>query len=190
MPPPPSKHYWRIKLTTVGDSRVGKSCLIKRYCEKKFVPQYISTIGVDYGVRHVPASLRDKSDSKSHRLPIKVNFFDLSGHESFASIRSQFYSDTSAILAVFDVTQRSSFEHLNQWINEAKSTGCQDCVVCVCANKTGELSASVTASEGRTWSLERGYLFFECSAKNGLNVDGMFTQIFDQIVSNLEKYNK
>lgn len=49
----PTRNYVRIKIVSLGDACTGKSCLIKRYCEKKFVPKYISTIGVDFGVRQV-----------------------------------------------------------------------------------------------------------------------------------------
>jgi GTPase SAR1 family protein len=74
----------RIKVTSIGDGGVGKSCLIKRYCEEKFVPRYISTIGVDFGVKPVVID----------GLEIKVNFWDFSGHPEFFEVRNEFYKDT------------------------------------------------------------------------------------------------
>lgn len=62
-----------IQLISVGDSKVGKSCIIKRYCEGRFVQKYITTIGVDYGVKKVTVSGRK----------IAVNFFDLSGSPDY-----------------------------------------------------------------------------------------------------------
>lgn len=77
----------RLKIVSLGDSGVGKSCLIKRYCENKFVARYIATIGVDYGVK--PATVGDTE--------ARVNFFDLSGIDAYADIRSEFYKDSNGV---------------------------------------------------------------------------------------------
>jgi GTPase SAR1 family protein len=61
------------QLISVGDTKVGKSCIIKRYCEGRFVQKYITTIGVDYGVKKVTVSGRK----------VAVNFFDLSGSADY-----------------------------------------------------------------------------------------------------------
>ena len=66
-----------FKITSVGNSEVGKSCLIKRYCEGRFVKRYISTIGVDYGVKKLTIK----------NQPISINFFDLSGNDDYRLIR-------------------------------------------------------------------------------------------------------
>ena len=65
----------RIKITSCGEGGVGKSCIIKRYCEEKFVTRYIATIGVDFGVK--PIVVQD--------CDVKVNFWDLSGHQEFST---------------------------------------------------------------------------------------------------------
>ena len=97
----------------MGDEGVGKSCLIKRYCEEKFVSKYISTIGVDFGVK--PVKLGGQS--------VRVNFWDLSGREEFFDVRNEFYKDTQGALLVFDVANRESFESLGSWLAEAKKFG-------------------------------------------------------------------
>ena len=62
--------FVKAKLVLLGDSGVGKSCLIKRYCEDKFVTKYVATIGIDFGVK--PVTLEGTG-------PVKVNFFDFAG---------------------------------------------------------------------------------------------------------------
>ena len=74
----------RLKIISAGDSLVGKSCLIKRYCESKFVAKYIPTLGVDYGVKPVAVEGHD----------VRVNFFDLSGLDCYLDIRNEFYKDS------------------------------------------------------------------------------------------------
>jgi DnaJ family protein C protein 27 len=81
------------QLISVGDTKVGKSCIIKRYCEGRFVQKYITTIGVDYGVKKVTVSGRK----------IAVNFFDLSGSSDYEEIRNPFYEDAQVILLIFDL---------------------------------------------------------------------------------------
>ena len=69
-----------IKILSIGDPEVGKSCLIKRYCEGRFVSRYIPTIGVDYGVK--------KIQIKNYK--VAVNFFDLSGDGDYINISKEF----------------------------------------------------------------------------------------------------
>ena len=78
---------FRVKVISIGDSQVGKSCLIKRYCERRFVERYVQTIGVDFGVKHVSVGA----------TKLKVNFFDLSGLEEFDEVRSEFYADVRCV---------------------------------------------------------------------------------------------
>ena len=91
-----------MKILSMGDEGTGKSCLIKRYCEERFISKYIRTVGVDYGVK--PVSWMGKD--------VRVNFWDLSGNDAFYEIRNEFYKDTNGVLLVFDVTNRASFQHL------------------------------------------------------------------------------
>ena len=74
----------RVKVLSMGPGGSGKSCIIKRYCEEKFVQKYIATIGVDYGVK--PVTIAGKQ--------VRVNFWDLSGREEFFDVRNEFYKDT------------------------------------------------------------------------------------------------
>merc|ERR1712224_261064 len=89
------------------------SCIIKRFCEGRFVTRYISTIGIDYGVKELTALGRT----------VKVNFFDLAGSEDFEPIRTQFYENSSGGLCVFDVTNAATFREIPTWIDEARRNG-------------------------------------------------------------------
>ncbi len=127
-----NKKSLRIKIISIGNSEVGKSCVIKRYCEKRFVPKYLQTIGIDYGVTKV--NVKDRE--------VKVNIFDMSGHVVFHDVRNEFYKDTQGAILVFDVNDKHSFESLEGWINEIKhdleamkSKSFENIVFIVCANK-------------------------------------------------------
>ena len=100
----------RLKIITMGDCAVGKSCIVKRFCEERFVSKYISTIGIDYGVKPTKINGRD----------VRVNFWDMSGNPEFFEVRNEFYKDASGGLLVYDVSNRKSFESLQEWVVEAK----------------------------------------------------------------------
>ena len=72
-----TKRSTRVKIISVGDVETGKSCLIKRYCEKRFVSKYLPTIGVDFGAIHEVVD----------DWELKINLFDLSGHAAFLEVR-------------------------------------------------------------------------------------------------------
>ncbi|XP_068864774.1 dnaJ homolog subfamily C member 27 isoform X2 [Aphelocoma coerulescens] len=121
----------RVKVISMGDAEVGKSCIIKRYCEKRFVSKYLATIGIDYGVTKV--QIRDRE--------IKVNIFDMAGHPFFYEVRNEFYKDTQGVILVYDVGSKESFDSLDSWLAEMKQElgphgNMENVVFVVCANKT------------------------------------------------------
>jgi len=102
-----------LKIISIGNQETGKSCLIKRYCEGRFVKRYISTIGIDYGVK--------KLDILGCK--VCINFFDLSGNDEYKIIRTEFYKDASGVLMVYDVDNRDSYISLVHWEEEMKRYG-------------------------------------------------------------------
>ncbi|XP_063407952.1 dnaJ homolog subfamily C member 27-like [Mytilus trossulus] len=178
------KKSLRIKIISMGNAEVGKSCIIKRYCEKRFVHKYLATIGIDYGVTKV--NIRDKE--------VKVNIFDMAGHPIFYEVRNEFYKDTQGAIIVFDVSDRGSFEALDSWLLELQNevgnqSEVDNIAVCVCANKTDKKRV-VDESEGRIWADTRGYHYFETSAQTGEGVTEMFQNLFEGVVSAVENGGK
>eukprot|EP00163_Fabomonas_tropica_P033932 TRINITY_DN919_c0_g1_i1.p1 TRINITY_DN919_c0_g1~~TRINITY_DN919_c0_g1_i1.p1 ORF type:complete len:191 (-),score=20.80 TRINITY_DN919_c0_g1_i1:90-662(-) len=162
-----------IKIISMGDAGVGKSCLIKRYCEDRFISKYISTIGVDYGVKKV---FMDDHE-------VKVNFWDLAGMPDFVEVRNEFYKDTQGGILVYDVGSRKSFENLDMWVKEATKYGAKDITIAVCANKIDQGQRSVSEKEGRSYAQSRGYMYFETSANTGEYVKVMFNGLFEKVIA-------
>ena len=199
----------RLKILSLGPSDSGKSCLIKRYCEGRFVQKYISTIGVDYGVKSA------RVQAQGNAVNVNINFFDLSGHAAFKDIRADFYAGSQGVLLCYDATSVESLRELcSSWLWEARSYGLwetssnasggagaaggggagKDAQTCeavglVCANKCDLGKTSPQAAremqealrEGKQWAQEQGFHFFECSAASGSNVDQAFSFLFTKV---------
>jgi len=155
----------RTKVISMGPSGCGKSCLIKRYCEGRFVSRYISTIGIDYGVKDVNVLGRQ----------LKVNFFDLAGAEDFADIRKGFYENTCGGVLVFDVTSSASFKDIRGWIQEARSSGVNiqkggNVFFALCGNKIDLPGRQVSERDARQLAEDHGMFYIETSAASGAGV--------------------
>ena len=180
----PTNNTVCFKITSVGNSEVGKSCLIKRYCEGRFVKRYISTIGVDYGVKKL--TIKEQA--------ISINFFDLSGNEDYKAIRTDFYEDTNGIVMVYDLDNRDSFQSLIHWEEEMKRFGVDmsRVKVIVCGNKSDTPGREVNPRDVMSWCQKRGYQHFETSANTATNVteafEALFTQCVDQYFDDKKKF--
>jgi len=171
----------RIKILSLGSEGVGKSCLIKRFCEGRFVQKYITTIGVDYGVK--PVQVLGHS--------VKVNFFDTSGGDEYKDIRVEFYDNTSGAIIVYDVTNKKSFSDLDSWLDEAgrhktplsklHKTGDSPFVV-LCANKIDLPRRQVSKEEGLEFANRHGMYYYETSAANGEAISDALNLLFEKVV--------
>ena len=175
------KKRLRIKIISLGDANSGKSCIIKRYCEKRFVPKYMQTIGIDYGV----------TKYNDNGLDVRVNIFDFAGHPIFYEVRNEFYRDTQGVLLVYDVTNRESFRHLDDWLLEMRkyTSDVEDFIVAVCANKTDIGRRVISEDAGRDYAEKKGFLYFELSAYSGKGVNEMFSNLFTDVIKNV-RYGK
>ena len=174
----PAKRKLRVKVISLGDAGTGKSCIIKRYCEKRFVPKYMQTIGIDYGV----------TKYEQNGIDVRVNIFDFAGHPVFYEVRNEFYRDTQGVLLVYDVTNRDSFRHLDDWLLEMKKF-CSDqdrFIVAVCANKIDIGKRLISEESGKEYANKKGFLYFEISAYSGRGINEMFTSLFMDVVTQVK----
>ncbi|XP_004206457.2 dnaJ homolog subfamily C member 27 isoform X1 [Hydra vulgaris] len=161
-----------LNVISLGNPETGKSCLIKRFCEKRFVSKYLPTIGVDFGV----------TEAKFGEPVIKINLFDLSGHPIFYEVRNEFYKDIHAVILVFDITVSESFYCLNKWIEEIKQhTNTEDfnkLILLLCGNKIDKKKRLIEWDQACTWARKNGCFYFETSALTGEGVNEVFQTMF------------
>ena len=166
-----------FKYIIVGDSSVGKSCLLLQFTDKRFKSTHDLTIGVEFGSRTV--QINDKA--------IKLQIWDTAGQESFRSITRSYYRGSIGALLVYDITKRSSFENLQKWLEEMKENAYSKMQIILIGNKVDlESERQVSTEEGETFAKKHSLIFFETSAKTAINVEKAFLSVTKQIYQNLE----
>uniref|UniRef100_A0A8D0BD50 RAB2B, member RAS onco family n=1 Tax=Salvator merianae TaxID=96440 RepID=A0A8D0BD50_SALMN len=145
--------------------RVGKSCLLLQFTDKRFTAIHDLTIGVEFGARTVTI------DNKK----IKLQIWDTAGQESFRSITRSYYRGAAGALLVYDITRRETFNHLTSWLEDARQHSSSHMVIMLIGNKSDlESRRAVKKEEGEAFAREHGMVFLETSAKTAANVEEAF----------------
>lgn len=178
-----SSYTYLFKYIIIGDSGVGKSCLLLQFTDHRFVAEHHLTIGVEFGARIITL---DESR-------IKLQIWDTAGQESFRSITRSYYRGAACALLVYDVTRRDSFKHLSSWLEDARCHGSTNMTIILIGNKsdrkqsTIDSSSLVSTQEGKEFARENGLLFIETSAKTGENVEDAFMLPAQDIFEKIQK---
>jgi len=159
-------HYdMQIKLLMIGDSGVGKTCLLLRYANDSFSPTFITTIGIDFKIKNV------EIDAKR----IKLQIWDTAGQERFRTITTSYFRGAQGILLVYDVTDRRSFESIRNWISQIQQHADVHVNKILVGNKCDMTDDKVISTEeGQKLAKEFNIDFWEASAKNDINVEQSF----------------
>merc|ERR1712196_737176 len=120
-----AEYDYLFKLLLIGDSGVGKSCLLLRFADDTYTETYISTIGVDFKIRSI------EIDGKV----IKLQIWDTAGQERFRTITSSYYRGAHGIIVVYDITDEDSFTAVARWITEIERFAGQDVNKMMVGNK-------------------------------------------------------
>lgn len=158
-----------FKICIVGDFSVGKSTLLHRYLERRFVSDVQSTIGSNFFVKHL------KIPNVKHLITLQI--WDLAGQDHFKWVRQAFYKGAKGIIFVFDLAREGTFNHLEKWIEEVEGTIGKVPWILV-GNKLDLVNPServIPEQKCINFSQKMGAIAYnETSAKSGTGVDGIF----------------
>jgi Ras-related protein Rab-1A len=162
-----------FKVLIIGNSGVGKSCLLLRFADDIFSDNYISTIGVDFKIRKL--ELEDKS--------VKLQIWDTAGQERFRNITKSYYRASNGIIVVYDITDRESFNRVQQWMNDIDVHASLGVCRLLVGNKA-DLSQKreIKEEEGASLAHSYGIPFIETSAKDTCNVETLFRKMADAMI--------
>ncbi|CAH9090694.1 unnamed protein product [Cuscuta epithymum] len=166
------EYDYLFKLLLIGDSGVGKSCLLLRFADDSYLDSYISTIGVDFKIRTM------EQDGKT----IKLQIWDTAGQERFRTITSSYYRGAHGIIIVYDITDKESFTNVKQWLNEIDRYASENVNKLLVGNKCDmDANRAVSYDVAKDFADEIGIPFLETSAKNAINVEQAFTAMSSDI---------
>ena len=167
-----------LKYIIIGDAAVGKSNLLLRFTQDDFKSEYQLTIGVEFGAKNL------NIDSKIFRIQI----WDTAGQENFRSITRAYYKNSVCALVVYDISSRDSFNNVSSWIEDCKNQSPKTILMVLVGNKCDlEDKRQVSYEEGKELADKNDFLFFESSAKDGTNVDEIFTNSAKEIAKKIEQ---
>merc|ERR1712070_387623 len=166
------EYDYLFKLLLIGDSGVGKSCLLLRFADDTYTESYISTIGVDFKIRTI------ELDGKT----VKLQIWDTAGQERFRTITSSYYRGAHGIIVVYDVTDQESFNNVKVWLQEIDRYANENVNKLLVGNKSDLTSKKVVDTEtAKAFADELGIPFLETSAKSAANVEQSFMTMAAEI---------
>eukprot|EP01028_Stygiella_incarcerata_P010447 TRINITY_DN541_c0_g1_i2.p1 TRINITY_DN541_c0_g1~~TRINITY_DN541_c0_g1_i2.p1 ORF type:complete len:202 (-),score=50.22 TRINITY_DN541_c0_g1_i2:298-903(-) len=168
------ERVYEAKVVLLGDTGVGKSCIVVRFVNQTFNEQTESTIGATFLTK--ACVLRPRGPT------IKFQVWDTAGQERYLSLAPIYYRSAQAAIVVYDVTNASSFGTMKNWVMELQKFGPPGILVTIAGNKVDlEEARQVSYEKGKAYADDIGALFYECSAKTEDNITEMFEAIGERL---------
>ncbi|KHN75286.1 Ras-related protein Rab-4B [Toxocara canis] len=172
-----TNYNYLLKFLIIGNAGTGKSCIMHQFIENKFKADSAHTIGVEFGSRMVVLGGKK----------VKLQIWDTAGQERFRSVTRSYYRGAAGALLVYDITNRESYNALQQWLIEARNLASAHIVVVLVGNKKDlQDDRQVMFLEASQFAQENDLAFMETSALNGENVEETFLKCAKIIISKIE----
>ena len=176
------------KVVLVGDTGVGKTCIIQRYVNNDYSEVNESTVASTYTYKVV--------DYPEYKKSISFDIWDTAGQELYRALAKNFYLNASIGILVYDIRRKDSFESIkNYWYDQLKESGEENMILAIAGNKCDLFQEEqVTEEEGRNFAKSIGAVFQLTSCKESIGIDELFKEcgkkyleINDLITKNIPK---
>ncbi len=164
-----------FKIAVVGDYATGKTSLISRFIQKKFIKEYKPTLGVNLILKEI-----NVKNKKGNSVGCNVVLWDIAGQDRYANVRRLYYKGCSGAMLVYDVTRADTFASLEEkWLKDFKENATADAKFIIVGNKSDLVDLrKVTTGQGEALKAKiAAPVFIETSAKEGTNVDDAFMDL-------------
>jgi small GTP-binding protein len=155
----------QFKYIVIGASGVGKTSIVRRLTENKFVKATQTTVGIEYftHVSHI--------DGRA----VKMMIWDTAGQERFYTIAKAYFRSALGVVLVYDITDRKSFDSLPRWLRDARTEADPHCTVILVGNKSDMAgSRIVSTEEAMAFAKEHDLTYLETSALDGTQIESVF----------------
>lgn len=179
---------YTFKIVMIGDSGVGKSCILLRFADDKFNENFYATIGVDFRFKNITI------DNKSVKLQIVIIIYyyiifiqwDTAGQERFKTITSAYYRGAHGVIIVYDVSDKKTFGHIKDWIEDINKYTDSNPIKLIVGNKCDLVNEKqVTEEDKNLLKKQTGIDIIETSAKNSFKI----TEAMEMITKKLMERN-
>nr|pir hypothetical protein C18A3.6 - Caenorhabditis elegans [Caenorhabditis elegans] len=172
-PGQPDQNFdYMFKLLIIGNSSVGKTSFLFRYCDDSFTSAFVSTVGIDFKVKTV-----FRGDKR-----VKLQIWDTAGQERYRTITTAYYRGAMGFILMYDITNEESFNSVQDWCTQIKTYSWENAQVVLVGNKCDMDSERVVSMDrGRQLADQLGLEFFETSAKENINVKAVFEKLVEII---------
>ena len=162
----------KYKIMVLGESKVDKTSLIKRYTKDQFGGVYLTTVGMDFQDKII--EIEDKK--------VRLQLWDTAGQERFRNVTKSYFQSSQGLVLVYDITDRESFEKLNFWVDNIKNFAPENAKFILVGNKCDLANErKVSYEEGENYAKNLNIKFFEASARDGTNVNELFFYLANEI---------
>ncbi len=166
-----------FKIIIVGDAAVGKTSLVRGFIKERFRSDYLPTLGVDIYYKQLTVN----------STPVDLSIWDIAGQKGWEIMHKNYFKGSDGCIAVFDLTRNKTLANLNSWILKVKEYTKPDIPCIILGNKSDlKIAIEVKSSNIEKITKETGYLYFETSAKTGLNVEEAFTTLVNLILAKIK----
>lgn len=168
---------YKLKIVIIGDSMVGKSCVILRYTENTFNYNHLATVGVDFHIKDL--IFNDKK--------IKLQLWDTAGQERFHAISTSYCRGSDGVIFAYDMTNTNSFKNMDSWISVLTSKDSEMIKVLIGTKSDLVNERKISTEQGQQLAEKYGMSFFETSAKEDTNILKVFDELVGQMLDNMSK---
>ena len=173
-----NNYNYLLKYIIIGEPSVGKSNLLMKFANNKFTEDYQATIGVEFGAKNI--TIDDQI--------FRIQLWDTAGQENFRSITRAYYKNSVCAMLVYDITNRSSFENLQDWLKDIISQSPKTVLIILLGNKIDlKEKREVEYEEGEQFAQKNGLIFMETSAKTGEGVEEIFKKSVQEIKTKISE---
>lgn len=162
-----------VKITLLGEAAVGKTSLVYRFVQNTFRDSYKSTLGVN---------LLKKDLRVENFGDVSAQIWDLGGQESFRSLRKLYLEGANAGLCIYDMTNRKTFDKLNDWVESFKEARGEQPLLLIGNKADLKNKIEVEEEEAKSFGEKNNMDFIITSAKTGLNVEEAFKNLIQKIL--------
>ena len=159
---------YKIKIMLIGDTNVGKTSIIKRYCKNQFSPSFITSVGVDFESKYF--KIGDKM--------INLQLWDTAGQERYKVLAKNYFNKSDGFIIVYDITDTKTFYNVTDWIKQINESAPGNVKSVLLGNKSDlKDMRQVNKEEGKELAKKFNLQFYETSAASGYNIENVFVDL-------------